>query len=159
MGVGGMGGQQKPKPNRKKLCNTNKKFTMLEWIKPFVRQDPLRFTQFNGDKSVNFGFKTLVLNNPGCYHTALRKNQITCHKVQIYSCSDCFRRWLHCLAFLAGCKEGARLTHLYTTLLSDVLLKRAVPHPLHIGLCGPLGRWRGPVVSKDRLVGRTEQGG
>lgn len=120
---------------------------MPEWIKPFVRQDPLRFTQFNGDKSVNFGFETLVLNNPGYYHTALRKNQITFHKVQIYSCSDCFRRWL---AFLAGCKEGARLMHLYMTLLKDVLLKGGVPpsfayravrsHGALEGTCGVRGR-------------------
>jgi len=68
-------------------------------MKPFVRQDPLRFTRFNGDESVNFGFKTLVL---------LRKTQITFPKVQIHSYSDCFRGCLCCLAVLAGrCQTGA----------------------------------------------------
>lgn len=72
---------------------------------------------------------------------------VTSSKVQIYSYSDCFSQWLHGLASLGGCKEGAGLMLLRCSAAASC--------PVPRGLAGDRCCWGlelGPV-RQDGLAG------
>lgn len=101
--------------------------------------------------------KLSVLNNPGSYHTASRKNRITLHKVRVSPGSDCFRRWPRCVAVPpsrlravpGGCPDRRRC--------EAALSKRDVPLPSFPGPWGPAELQR-DCGAQDRLVGHRAGG-